>query len=897
MVWLRRAAAGFAAVGASAAVVAMALISSPQLPVAASGNLDHLVLSPATASITAGGSQAYQAEGYDASGNDLGNYTSFATFTLPGGSCSANVCTTGVAGSQSVTAEFAWSGGAAYGSATLNVAPGPLDRIYISPSGLTFIYAGSSQTYTAEGYDFYGNDLGSATSQTTFSIAPDGACTGASCTATIVGSHTVTATDNGKSASASLGVIVGPIATLTLSPSSASISAGGSVTYTATGTDQYGNSLGDVSASTTLTITPADGSCNQETHACTATVASTHTVTATAGSLSTTATLQVTPGGLDHIAISPANGTVAAGTYQQYAAEAYDQYGNDLGSALSTTTLSIGPAGTCSPYMPGCTATVPGSYTVTANDFGRTATASLTVVPGPPASLVISPASATAVAGTSTPFAATAVDSYGNNLGDVTANTTFTIQPDGACYPSYGCGSLIAGPHQISGQYQQYVFGQATLTVTAGAPNYLVVTGTSIMVAGGTATYHAQLYDQYKNLIGDVTSSTKFSIQANSGQIACSGNICSTTVAGNYGVWGVYSGFTGVASLQVAPASLDHIVLSPASATVTAGSSQPYVVEAYDQYSNDIGNQTSASTLTISPDGSCSAGGCTATKPGAHTVSSSDGGKAASASLTVNPGPLDHLSLTPASAAITAGGSQTYAVEGFDTYNNDLGSFIATSSFAISPDGSCSSVSCTATRAGAHTVTATSQGKSTTAGLTVNPGALAVIAVSPSRISLVVGQTQTFAASAADAYGNPLGAAAASWSLSSGTLGTIAPATGASTSLTASGSNTGTATLSATIDGITGSAAVSVLPAAPTNLAAVVKTTKVALTWNASAGDKSYNIYRGTSPTNLVLLKANFPSTSFDDNPGSGTFYYYVVAVGSTGLPSAPSNTVSATFK
>ena len=41
-----------------------------------SGPLDHLVLRPTGASIAAGGSQAYTAEGFDQFGNDLGNVTS-----------------------------------------------------------------------------------------------------------------------------------------------------------------------------------------------------------------------------------------------------------------------------------------------------------------------------------------------------------------------------------------------------------------------------------------------------------------------------------------------------------------------------------------------------------------------------------------------------------------------------------------------------------------------------------------------------------------------------------------------------------------------------------------------------------------------------------------------------
>jgi len=813
MVWLRRAAGGFVTIGASASVAAMTILTSPHLPVGAAGALDHLVLSPATVSLTAGASQAFQAEGLDAAGNDLGNYTPFATFTLPGGSCFGNVCATNVAGSQTVTAEFAWSGGAAYGTATLSVAPGPLDRILISPAGLSFIYAGASQSYTTEGYDVFGNDLGSATSGSTFTIAPSGSCTGASCTATIVGTYTVTATAYGNSATASLGVIPGPIASMTLTASSASVPAGGSVLYSVTGADLYGNSLGDITAATTLSITPADGYCNQATHLCGGTVASTHTVTATVGVLSATATLQITPGGLDHITISPATSTVAAGTQQPYAVEAFDPYGNDIGSALNTTTLTIAPSGTCGPYASACTATTPGSYTVTANDFGRTATASLTIVPGPPASLALSPAAASAVAGKFAAFTAVAVDSVGNSLGDVTANTTFTIYPNGYCEPSAGCGSFVAGTYQISARYQQYVFGQATLTITPGPTDHIKVNGTTVIVAGDKATYSAQAYDQYKNLIGDVTSSTSFALGGTRGTTACTGNVCSTTAAGNYGVAGNYNGLIDVASLQVTP------------------------------------------------------------------------------------GPLDHITLTPATANVTAGGSQGYGVEGFDYYGNDLGSFTTNSSFAITPDGSCVNASCTATTAGLHTVSASSQGQRVTGSLAVNAGPLASIAIAPASVSVVVGHAQMFTANAADAYGNALTANATSWSLSAGIPGTISPGSGTTTTFSASGSNTGTGTINASIGSIIGRASINVIPAPPTNLVGVVKTAKVDFTWSAAAGAKSYNIYRGTSPTNLVLLKSDFPSTSFTDNPGSGTFYYYIVAVGNGGLQSAPSNIVSATFK
>jgi hypothetical protein len=99
------------------------------------------------------------------------------------------------------------------------------------------------------------------------------------------------------------------------------------------------------------------------------------------------------------------------------------------------------------------------------------------------------------------------------------------------------------------------------------------------------------------------------------------------------------------------------------------------------------------------------------------------------------------------------------------------------------------------------------------------------------------------------------------------------------------------------LSGISANAAITVIPTTPANLTANVKPTKVDLTWQTAAGAYTYAIYRGVDSVNLVVLKSGLTSTSFTDTPGSGVYYYYVVAVGPFGQRSAPSNIVSATFK
>jgi sugar lactone lactonase YvrE len=94
-------------------------------------------------------------------------------------------------------------------------------------------------------------------------------------------------------------------------------------------------------------------------------------------------------------------------------------------------------------------------------------------------------------------------------------------------------------------------------------------------------------------------------------------------------------------------------------------------------------------------------------------------------SVTVRHGPLASLTLSPASATIMSGGSQTYAAQGFDAYGDALGNITSITRFDISPDGRCTAATCTAAVPGPHTGPGTSRKTSTTAALAVTAPAIA----------------------------------------------------------------------------------------------------------------------------------------------------------------------------
>ena len=83
------------------------------------------------------------------------------------------------------------------------------------------------------------------TADTTFSIGPDGSCTGATCTATVAGAHTVTGVDGAFSATASLEVDPGPPDHVSFGQSPTDVQEASAITpvVTVTVQDAYGNTV------------------------------------------------------------------------------------------------------------------------------------------------------------------------------------------------------------------------------------------------------------------------------------------------------------------------------------------------------------------------------------------------------------------------------------------------------------------------------------------------------------------------------------------------------------------------------------------------------------------------------------------------------------------------------
>ncbi|MGZ6314150.1 MAG: beta strand repeat-containing protein [Candidatus Limnocylindrales bacterium] len=147
--------------------------------------------------VTNGGSAMYGTKALSATPTQaLTNGAGLVEITYTASSGAPNV------GPDTLTASNSKTSPTLSATDTYTVSVGPLDHLVLSPANAT-VNPGVGQAYTATGYDAAGDVIGDVTSATTFTIAA-GSCTGASCTATVAGGHTVTGHDGAATGTATL---------------------------------------------------------------------------------------------------------------------------------------------------------------------------------------------------------------------------------------------------------------------------------------------------------------------------------------------------------------------------------------------------------------------------------------------------------------------------------------------------------------------------------------------------------------------------------------------------------------------------------------------------------------------------------------------------------------------
>ncbi len=214
--------------------------------------LQTIAVTPATASLSVGGTQQFTATGTYSDGSTA-NISSTASWTSASstiaGISSSGMVTAAGAGSTTVTASLSGVSGTA--AVTVTASTPTLSSIAVTPANPT-VAVGATQQFTATG-TYSDGSTSNITSQVTWSssstadatISSSGVATGVA-----AGSSTITATLSGVSGTTTLTVSAGTVSSLAVTPNNPSVAEGSTVQLTATATYSNGTTANVTNSAT-----------------------------------------------------------------------------------------------------------------------------------------------------------------------------------------------------------------------------------------------------------------------------------------------------------------------------------------------------------------------------------------------------------------------------------------------------------------------------------------------------------------------------------------------------------------------------------------------------------------------------------------------------------------------
>lgn len=582
-----------------------ATVTVARVPVAS------VAVSPGALALTVGQAASLVATASDAAGN-----------VLPGRGVSWSSANTGVAtvaGSGLVTAVgvgtttvTATSEGKA---ATVQVVvaaapvappppPAPVAAVAITPANAS-VTVGGGVTLSATTTDAHGNVLTGRTI-TWVSSAPQIATVDAQGTVRGVapGSATITAASEGTAATAQITVNApppappAPVATVSVTPSSATLVVGSSATLTATLRDAAGSVL----AGRTTSWVTSDASVATVSAAGVVTAVAPGRATVTAVSEGKNGQAQITvnapaPAPVASVAVTPASATLTPGGSVALAAGVFDAAHNAL-TGRAVTWTSSAPAVATVDASGTVTALAQGTATITATSEGKSATAQITVNPPPPApvaSVTVTPATSTLVVGRTVTLEAVTRDASGNVLTGRTVTWTSSA-PGIATVSSSGIVTGVApGTATITATSEGHS-GSASVTVTAVPAASVSVTPTSLsLIAGDSGALRAVVRDANGNVLTGrpvawTSSDSRVAAVSGTGQV-------SALAQGTATITATSGSASGTATVTVTappppPPSVDRVVISPNSLRVQAGDHRDVTATVYDNTGARLSGQS-----------------------------------------------------------------------------------------------------------------------------------------------------------------------------------------------------------------------------------------------------------------------------------------------------------------
>ncbi len=356
-------------------------------------------------------------------------------------------------------------------------------------------------------------------------------------------------------------------------------------------------------------------------------------------------------------------------------------------------TWDFGDGTTSNEHNPSHSYNLVGTYSViltTANSKGSNSlsrTALIKVSPGPIDRLEIQPKELALVVGASQQFGIKAFDQFNNEISNF--SSTWGVTPEAGTID--GQGNLNAGnkPGTFTNAVKVDVKkDEITKTATSSVSlrvgplsRITIAPAQTNLEIGANQKFEVKAFDRYDNEIKDASYNwfTKESI----GTLDQSGSFTAGTKAGSFSKYiQVESRKDGAvvsanADISINPGPFNGLSLEPQDTALAINSTQQFVAKPQDEYGNEIQGMPVTWTLngggTIK-DGLFTSGTVAGKYNNAVKARVARGAlvKEASASITINPDPLDRVIISPNPAEIGIGVNQQFAAYGIDQFGNRL---------------------------------------------------------------------------------------------------------------------------------------------------------------------------------------------------------------------------------
>jgi uncharacterized protein YjdB len=506
------------------------------------------------------------------------------------------------------------------------------------------------------------------------------------------------------------------------------------------------------------------------------------------------------------VVVVPSSVNAGIGGTTQLIAKAYDAGQNELtGRAMTWTSSNTDVVTVDGNGL--VTAKAKGTATITATAEGKSGTSQFTISPGAVNKVTVTPSSMSMTNGDKQHLAATAEDASGTVLENRTviwsSDNTQVATAFGGEVTAVGPGSATITA-TVDG-----VKGSAAVTVANTPVASVTVAGASVVV-GSKVQLTATVKDTRGVTVTD--RAVSWSVPANNGVASINATTGEVTglAPGTVTVTATSEGKSGTATVTVTAAPVSSVTVAPA--TVVEGAKVTLSATVKDTRGVVVTDR--AVTWSMPANNgvasiNATTGEVTGILAGSVTATATSEGKSGSATVTVTPAPVKSVTVAPAAPSIDVGKKQQFTATVVDANNKTVTdrpvTWTSSNTQVASIDANTGLA--TALARGTTTITATSGGVSGSTSLTSLP-VVATVSVTPGSTSIVQNVGTLLTAAVKDAGGIAIDGQTITWTSSDDRVASLSATTGQSVTVT--GGLAGTATITATTSGKSGTSAITV---------------------------------------------------------------------------------------